>query len=118
MGHWFHKDYNSEEMFTLTSKRGNGKDWPDGVVEYEYLVGGPLATRIRNATNSMYTDQVILYVKETDGGYSEYTQETDYYFEVRVNGMVADFHPYSGYSRIDALSRWLDENEGTPIEED
>lgn len=100
----------TENTFTIIYKEDNAAEWPDRVVKLVQLVEGPLADRIRRAANQPDRSPVVISEVQTDGGYSEYTQETDYDFTLRVGNAVIELGE-SAYNSVDALSRWLKSNE-------
>lgn len=91
----------------------SGRDadgWPYPNYYTESLITGELADKIRARLEAHPEAPVIF--KETceSGGYSEYTQENDYTFELRVNGYEINI-PGGGYcydNGINSLIKWLD----------
>lgn len=84
-------------------------DWPYPDVHVEYRIDGHLADLIRARTKE---EGVVLFEEiEASGGWSEYTQETDYWVTVRVgkferefDGAATDNHYRSA---LPAIQRWL-----------
>jgi len=107
--------------FTKLSEASNEAEWPDGEAVITWLVEGPLADRIRRAVGVEEKTRVTIEEIQEDGGWSEWTQETNYSFMLLVGGRVIDFGlsplqslwdtleaPYGRETAIGKLSRWLD----------
>jgi hypothetical protein len=107
---------------TLVSERqdpyeeGKGEwDWPYPDKYLTYLIGGNLAALILRRFGAAPGTPVLIEEKEVSSGYSEYTQETEYYCTVRAGEHSKSFG-YSSSSVVGAygnsLSRftnWLSE---------
>jgi D-serine deaminase-like pyridoxal phosphate-dependent protein len=107
-------DQKGTTTFTKITELSNGKEWPDGVTNIVWAVGGQLAHDIRCAAKAAADTVVIIEEVQTDGGYSEYTQETDYDFTLRVGGEEIDLgegrfgvEDYCWYTKIGRLDKWL-----------
>lgn len=99
----------SETTFTLVRKDGvTDEDWPDNWTEVETKVEGDLADKVRAKVGAAADAVVTLWERGQDGGYSEWTQEWDVEFEVRVDGLPV-FKDSLGWSS-------LDEDTGQPNE--
>lgn len=83
-------------------------EWPYPNEYTESLITGELADRVRARLQAPADARVI--IKETciSGGYSEWTQENDYDFELRVNGDRVELESGWDGNTLTPLLRWLD----------
>ena len=83
-------------------------EWPYPTEWVTYAIAGELGKRIRNAAGMGEDTNVIIEEEAVSGGYSEYTQETDYTFEVRCGSFTKSF---TGYRGLHDMLKWLEESE-------
>lgn len=83
-------------------------EWPYPTKYTRSLAHGELAERIRRALG--VTDDLPVYVEERieSGGYSEYTQEDDYYMTIKVGDTSREVIDGSWSGGLTALLQWLD----------
>lgn len=102
-----------QTTFTVLTETDNGEDWPDGCVVITSIVEGHLADLIRAKLDVHPRTPVVIEEMQTQGGYSEYTQENDFDFELRVGDQRIEL-PTEYYSNaVGALTKWLEGT--TPI---
>jgi hypothetical protein len=94
----------------------SANDWPYPTEHAQFLITGDLAERVKAALGEPPEAAVFLTEDRVSGGYSEYTQETDYFFELQVGSRRVTFDgysPYAGYGAtgVARLSAWLEEVE-------
>lgn len=114
----------SDELtFTKLSESDNCASWPEGETTITWAVEGPLAVRIRRAAGVIEGTPVVIEEVQTDGGWSEYTQETYYNFTLRVGRHVVDLdeggHGVDYFddlpkTTIGRLDDWLRKHEEAP----
>jgi hypothetical protein len=89
--------------------------WPPPPIVSEYEIDGDLLRRLRKVTNSPFS-YFLLRETESTGGYSEYTSETWYDFEI-VSGETIIFSALNDDSYnyrqngLVKLLEWLDKKE-------
>jgi hypothetical protein len=88
------------------------EEWPYPTRYSKSLITGELADRIRERLGQnagkppvFITEQVV------SGGYSEYTQENDYYHTINVGSETVEIGPEWHGNGIRALTDWLDKTE-------
>jgi len=94
--------------FTVISSESCDDEWPEGWDKTTSMVEGDLADRIRAKVGVYEHTPVIIVEEQTDGGWSEYTQETDYEFELRVGNETVQLPSRYPYTAVGMLSLWLD----------
>lgn len=93
-----------------------GDDWPYPDAYVLSDVPDSLRDAVRKRVGKP-EGTVQLYTREISTGYSEYTQETDYEHELRVDGETVFEYAEYGYSYSNglvALLAWLDEPATAP----
>lgn len=92
-----------------TPNEDGGYDWPYPTEVIESEVVGDLREKVLTRTDRFDGD-VRIVERVVSGGYSEYTQENDYEFEVVVDGVqVWDSSGYWGpESNLADFLAWLD----------
>lgn len=96
-----------DTTFTVLSETDNDMEWPHGRGTTTSLMEGDLADRIRRKLDVHERTPVVIHEERVDGGYSEYTQETDFYFELRVGNEKVNL-PDHAYNQVAALTEWLE----------
>jgi hypothetical protein len=86
---------------------GDPDKWPYPTITIESEISGELRDRIIARTG--LTGRVTLLESEISGGYSEYTQETDYEIEVLIDGhhVWNDDYQWSTESAFGAFMTWV-----------
>jgi hypothetical protein len=72
---------NSTKLMEWTDPPEPGRsadDWPYPTTHVKYLISGELADRVRAKLGQPAETPVVMTEDQESGGYSEYTQETDY----------------------------------------
>jgi hypothetical protein len=84
-------------------------DWPYPTQYTKSLITGDLADRVRTRLGLTPEVPVLLTEERISGGYSEYTQETDYNHTITCGQHTIQLR--SGYERngLTSLLNWLDE---------
>lgn len=91
------------EYVDLSTGSGDPDEWPYPDVYRKYLIVGDLADKVLARVGK--ADGIVSFTQlEVSGGYSEYTQETDYTFTVHVNDELV----YTTYSAYDSLEYQID----------
>lgn len=93
-----------------------GSCWPRTEIQ-DSIVEGELAARVRTRVGATPDARVTLRETAHVAGYSEYTQDTDYEFEVRCWGETFKFAPTHGWNALVSLLNWLDEDANTVEQE-
>jgi hypothetical protein len=71
-------------------EEGDTDEWPYPTIHKTYLIEGDLADAVRK--RSGLTGDVTSVEEVISGGYSEWTQENDYPFELQVDGTTVFTH--------------------------
>ena len=93
------------ELTSYTDPDYNQGNWPYPTQHITYLAGAGMADDIRKRVGSDSDTPVIIEEEVISGGYSEYTQENDYPFEIRVGNFQKAF------DSLRYFFEWLDEKE-------
>lgn len=91
-------------MISQEVAEGDPDEWPYPTITVESEIMGDLREKIFAKTG--LRGRVTLIESEVSGGYSEYTQETDYGIEVFIDGVHVWSDDYNGQS---AFLRWVSE---------
>lgn len=86
----------------------SANDWPYPTRYSTSLISGDLADLIRAKLGVDAHVPVIITEKAVSGGYSEYTQETDYHHTITVGEHAIQLEPSWARNGITALTDWLD----------
>lgn len=86
-------------------------DWPYPNRYSTSLITGELAALIRKRLGQAEDAPVVITERIESGGYSEYTQENDYYHTITVGGMTVDLGSSWSGNGIRHLTEWLDATE-------
>lgn len=84
------------------------EEWPYPTRYSKSLITGDLADKIRDRLGAEQHVPVMITEKVESGGYSEYTQENDYYNTVTVGEHSVDLGSAWTGNGIMALTDWLD----------
>lgn len=85
-------------------------DWPYPTSYTKSLITGELADRIKARLGVDASAPVFITERCESGGYSEYTQEKDYYHTITTGEHVVEMRAsYWGSNAITLLTEWLDE---------
>ena len=89
-------------------------DWPYPTHHSKYLITGNLADKVRARLGEDESSSVTITEDRVSGGYSEYTQEDELFFEVECGSHKVEFDehsPYVGYgaTTVARLAAWLEE---------
>lgn len=82
----------------------NNGEWPYPTEYKRYRIEGDLADMVRKRTG--LTGEVTIYEENISGGYSEWTQESDYPFQVEVDGKTV--YQYEGSYSLMSELKWND----------
>lgn len=84
-------------------------DWPYPTRYIKSIITGDLADRVRTRLDLPPEVPVLMTETQESGGYSEYTQETDYSHTITCGEHTIQLR--SGYERngLTSLLNWLDE---------
>jgi len=87
-------------------------DWPYPTKYQVCLITGELADKVRERLD--LDDSVPVHIKEevVSGGWSEYTQENDYYHTLEVGGQEITLRGDDYGNGLNSLLEWLDSDEG------
>lgn len=99
------------ELVEVSREQDPGEDeWPYPDVNVVHALPESLVDAVRTRLGKPSAD-VELRERQISGGYSEYTQETDYEHELVVDGAVVFEHSggYCSTNGLVALLGWLDE---------
>lgn len=102
---------NSTKLMAWTDPPAPGRsadDWPYPTEHIKSLISGELADRIKERLGVPSDTPVIMTEHRISGGYSEYTQETDYQHEIACG--PHEIHLGTTYwgNGLEALLKWLD----------
>jgi len=102
---WRVSDYPSATpMSTVEAEPDEGRsadEWPYPTVTTTYLTGGVLAQDVRKKLGLDDDVPIIMVEDAISGGYSEYTQENDYYITLKYGSESKEF------DGIAQLIQWL-----------
>ncbi len=102
------------EYVDLSTGSGDPDEWPYPDVYRKYLIVGDLADKVLARVGK--AEGIVSFTQlEESGGYSEYTQETDYTFTVHVNDEMV-YQTENGFNTIEYDMNSLDaavEREGS-----
>lgn len=92
----------------------NDGEWPYPTEYRRYLITGELADRIRVRFGAADTDRVTITEERISGGYSEFTQETELFFDIDCGAQKVRFDEYRprvdwGTTTVARLQAWLEE---------
>jgi hypothetical protein len=90
---------------------GDADEWPYPTSYTKSLITGELADRIRERLGVDAPAPVFLTEKCVSGGYSEYTQENDYYHTIETGGHTVEMEAGWSWNPITSLINWLDKTE-------
>ena len=94
---------------TRSKDDGDWDEWPYPTVTIESEVTGELRSKvIAAAGGEPVPGRVIITETEVSGGYSEFTQETEYGIEVRIDGASVwkDEYNMDSETAMSAFMRW------------
>lgn len=91
-------------------------DWPYPTEHIQFLVTGELADRVKARLGEPSEAAVFLTEDRISAGYSEYTQETEFEFEIQCGSRRVTFDEYSpfvgyGATTVARLAAWLEQTE-------
>ena len=94
----------------------DSETWPPPPIVSEFRIEGDLRDRLRRIFHAPYYNNILLRETVTEGGYSEYTVEMSYDFEIVIGGDVvfSHTHDYNSDDRRNGLVKlleWLDKKE-------
>ena len=102
---------NSTELMRWTDAPQPGRsahEWPYPTEHVKYLISGELADRVRQRLGVPQDTPVIMTEHQHSGGYSEYTQETDYEHEITCGSHEIHLGTVYWGNGLEALLKWLD----------
>jgi len=105
---------NSTKLHEWTDPPEPGRsadDWPYPTTHVKYIISGELADRVRTRFGVTHDTPVIMTEDQESGGWSEYTQETDYHHQIDCGGYTVVLRPtgWCGDNGLQQLLTWLDE---------
>ena len=86
-------------------------EWPYPNSYTKSLITGDLAGKIRERLGLESHVPVMITEKVVSGGYSEYTQENDYYHTITAGNETVELGSTWSSNGITALTDWLDKTE-------
>ncbi len=87
----------------------NNGEWPYPTRYVKRAISGQLADEIRARIGAARDAQVFITEAEMSGGWSEWTQETDYAMEIECGDFRKEFCSSWSENNLVALLRWLDQ---------
>jgi hypothetical protein len=99
-------------MFEWTDPPAPGRsadEWPYPTRHSKSIITGDLADRVRTRLNLPAEVPVFLDEERISGGWSEYTQETDYNHTITCGQHTIQLRPDYWGNGLDSLLKWLDE---------
>jgi hypothetical protein len=91
----------------------SSEDWPYPNRYAKSLITGDLADKIRERLELDSHVPVFITERVESGGYSEYTQESDYYHTITAGGYTVELGWSYSRNGINALTEWLDNQKET-----
>lgn len=89
----------------------NPEEWPYPTRHIKSLITGDLADKIRERLGVEHHVPVIIEEEVISGGYSEYTQENDYYHTITVGEHTVELSGAGWDNGLTKLINWLDATE-------